>query len=103
MKKKLKVEFIGEEGVDAGGLGKEWLLMVVSEVFKSEYGMLNSHETICVIVGMFTYYPETDTYFFSQLLDSEDGYYFVGMACFFLFHVATNLRCSSRHSNLQQH
>ena len=38
-KKRLKIEFVGEDGVDAGGLTKEWFLLLVREVFSSDYGM----------------------------------------------------------------
>lgn len=44
IKKGLRIEFLGEEGVDAGGLRKEWFLLLVREVFDPlngmcEYGM----------------------------------------------------------------
>lgn len=38
IKKGLRVEFIGEEGVDAGGLRKEWFLLLVREVFDPNHG-----------------------------------------------------------------
>jgi E3 ubiquitin-protein ligase HECTD2 len=40
LKKGLKVEFVGEDGIDAGGLKKEWFLMVAREVFDPNHGML---------------------------------------------------------------
>ena len=40
LKKGLKVHFIGEEGVDAGGLRKEWFLLLVREVFDPNHGKL---------------------------------------------------------------
>ncbi|KAK4162287.1 putative E3 ubiquitin-protein ligase [Cladorrhinum sp. PSN259] len=39
LKKGLKISFAGEEGVDAGGLRKEWFLLLVREVFGRENGM----------------------------------------------------------------
>jgi E3 ubiquitin-protein ligase HECTD2 len=33
LKKRLRVEFVGEPGVDAGGLKKEWFLLLVRELF----------------------------------------------------------------------
>lgn len=39
VKKGLRIEFIGEEGVDAGGLRKEWFLLLVREVFDPNHGM----------------------------------------------------------------
>lgn len=39
IKKGLRIEFVGEEGVDAGGLRKEWFLLLVREVFDPNHGM----------------------------------------------------------------
>ncbi|KAK4455550.1 putative E3 ubiquitin-protein ligase [Podospora aff. communis PSN243] len=39
IKKGLKIVFAGEEGVDAGGLRKEWFLLLVRELFNPDYGM----------------------------------------------------------------
>ncbi|KAK4644820.1 putative E3 ubiquitin-protein ligase [Podospora bellae-mahoneyi] len=39
IKKGLKIVFKGEEGVDAGGLRKEWFLLLVREVFGRDHGM----------------------------------------------------------------
>lgn len=38
IKKGLRIEFQGEEGVDAGGLRKEWFLLLVREVFDPQNG-----------------------------------------------------------------
>lgn len=38
IKKGLRIEFKGEEGVDAGGLRKEWFLLLVRDVFNPEHG-----------------------------------------------------------------
>ena len=38
IKKALRIEFHGEEGVDAGGLRKEWFLLLVREVFNPDHG-----------------------------------------------------------------
>jgi len=38
IKKGLRIEFVGEEGVDAGGLRKEWFLLLVREIFDTRYG-----------------------------------------------------------------
>lgn len=38
IKKGLRIEFTGEEGVDAGGLRKEWFLLLVREVFDPLHG-----------------------------------------------------------------
>ena len=38
IKKGLRIQFVGEEGVDAGGLRKEWFLLLVREIFDTRYG-----------------------------------------------------------------
>lgn len=38
IKKGLRIEFLGEEGIDAGGLRKEWFLLLVREVFDPYHG-----------------------------------------------------------------
>jgi E3 ubiquitin-protein ligase HECTD2 len=40
IKKGLRIEFKGEEGIDAGGLRKEWFLLLVRDVFNPEHGVL---------------------------------------------------------------
>ncbi|KAJ5085990.1 hypothetical protein N7532_010761, partial [Penicillium argentinense] len=39
IKKGLRIEFLGEEGIDAGGLRKEWFLLLVREVFDPHHGL----------------------------------------------------------------
>ncbi|KAK2854378.1 hypothetical protein FQN49_005155 [Arthroderma sp. PD_2] len=39
IKKGLRIEFAGEEGIDAGGLRKEWFLLLVREVFDPLHGL----------------------------------------------------------------
>lgn len=38
LKKKLRVTFVGEAGLDLGGLTKEWFLLLVRQVFHTDYG-----------------------------------------------------------------
>lgn len=40
VKKGLRIEFVGEDGVDAGGLRKEWFLLLCREVFDPLYGKI---------------------------------------------------------------
>mmetsp|Transcript_16299 Transcript_16299/g.41318 ORF Transcript_16299/g.41318 Transcript_16299/m.41318 type:complete len:983 (+) Transcript_16299:44-2992(+) len=40
LRKPLRVEFVGEEGIDDGGLRKEWFQLLVKRLFLPEYGML---------------------------------------------------------------
>jgi E3 ubiquitin-protein ligase HECTD2 len=42
IKKGLRIEFKGEEGIDAGGLRKEWFLLLVRDVFNPEHGMISN-------------------------------------------------------------
>lgn len=44
LKKRLKVQFANEEGMDAGGLAKEWLLLLTRELFSPQYGMYEIEE-----------------------------------------------------------
>ncbi|KAI7964088.1 hypothetical protein MJO29_004515 [Puccinia striiformis f. sp. tritici] len=39
LKKLLKISFVDEEGVDGGGLKKEWFLLLIQELVAPEYGM----------------------------------------------------------------
>ncbi|KAH0614423.1 uncharacterized protein H6S33_000059 [Morchella sextelata] len=67
IKKGLRIEFIGEDGVDAGGLKKEWFLMVARDVFDPNY-------------GMFIYDEDSEyCYFNPHSLESSEEYYLVGM------------------------
>jgi len=38
LKKQLVVEFEGEQGVDEGGVSKEFFQLIVEEIFKPDYG-----------------------------------------------------------------
>ncbi|KAG8282825.1 putative E3 ubiquitin-protein ligase HTD2 [Homalodisca vitripennis] len=52
LKKKLKVSFVGEPGLDMGGLTKEWFLLLIRQIFHPDY-------------GMFVYHPHSRSYWFS--------------------------------------
>ncbi|KAK9455329.1 hypothetical protein V1511DRAFT_521715 [Dipodascopsis uninucleata] len=67
LKKGLKIEFIGEDGVDAGGLRKEWFLLLVREMFDP----LN---------GMFIYEEDSNyCWFNSSTFETSDQYFLVGV------------------------
>ncbi|XP_077438103.1 putative E3 ubiquitin-protein ligase HECTD2 [Vanacampus margaritifer] len=53
LKKKLRVTFVGEAGLDMGGLTKEWFLLLVRRIFHDDY-------------GMFTYMTESRCHWFSS-------------------------------------
>ncbi|KAK5115246.1 hypothetical protein LTR62_001446 [Meristemomyces frigidus] len=66
LKKGLRVQFAGEEGVDAGGLRKEWFLLLVREIFDPNH-------------GMFVYDEESHTcYFNPNSFETSDQYHLVG-------------------------
>ncbi|XP_076315726.1 putative E3 ubiquitin-protein ligase HECTD2 [Tachypleus tridentatus] len=44
LKKKLKVTFVGEPGLDMGGLTKEWFLLLIKQIFDIDYGMFVYHK-----------------------------------------------------------
>jgi ubiquitin-protein ligase E3 A len=42
LKKQLKIQFVGEEGIDEGGVKKEWFQLLVKELFDPKYGMFTT-------------------------------------------------------------
>ncbi|XP_052227166.1 probable E3 ubiquitin-protein ligase HECTD2 isoform X2 [Dreissena polymorpha] len=46
LKKKLKVTFAGEPGLDMGGLTKEWFLLLIKKIFHENYGMFKYNKTV---------------------------------------------------------
>ncbi|KAH8927887.1 ubiquitin-protein ligase E3A [Atractiella rhizophila] len=67
LRKQLKVQFSGEEGIDAGGLKKEWFLIISRELFDPQF-------------GMFTYDEESRLCWFNPAtMESPDEYYLVGV------------------------
>ncbi|MGH0119705.1 UNVERIFIED_CONTAM: hypothetical protein FKN15_058658 [Acipenser sinensis] len=54
LKKKLKVTFVGEAGLDMGGLTKEWFLLLIRQIFHADY-------------GMFAYQMDSQCHWFSSL------------------------------------
>ena len=43
-KKQLKIRFIGEQGIDEGGVKKEYFMLLVRQLFNPEYGMFTYSE-----------------------------------------------------------
>ncbi|KAI8868812.1 hypothetical protein GQ42DRAFT_109092, partial [Ramicandelaber brevisporus] len=39
LKKKLRINFIGEEGIDAGGLTKEWFMLLIRDLMSVDFGL----------------------------------------------------------------
>lgn len=66
LKKQLKVQFAGEEGVDAGGVQKEFFQLIVRQLFDPAY-------------GMFTYSEDSRQFWFNQnSLESESEFELIG-------------------------
>ncbi|TPX32888.1 hypothetical protein SmJEL517_g04094 [Synchytrium microbalum] len=43
-KKKLRIEFVDEQGIDLGGLTKEWFLLLTRDLFDQQFGMFDFDE-----------------------------------------------------------
>lgn len=54
LKKKLRVTFVGEAGLDMGGLTKEWFLLLVRQIFHTDYGETHFHLTGVTVQAIFT-------------------------------------------------
>ncbi|KAI9158462.1 putative E3 ubiquitin-protein ligase mug30 [Paramyrothecium foliicola] len=67
VKKRLRIAFKGEEGIDAGGLRKEWFLLLIREVFNPDH-------------GMFVYDEDSQfCYFNPNSFETSDQFYLVGV------------------------
>ncbi|KAK5931263.1 hypothetical protein CgunFtcFv8_027425 [Champsocephalus gunnari] len=67
LKKQLFVEFEGEQGVDEGGVSKEFFQLVLEEIFNPD-------------IGMFSYDDDTKLFWFnSSSLENEAQYTLVGL------------------------
>ena len=67
IKKGLRIEFIGEEGLDSGGLRKEWFLLLVRDIFDPEH-------------GLFVYDEDSRyCYFNPNTFETSDQFYLVGV------------------------
>ncbi|XP_071455632.1 probable E3 ubiquitin-protein ligase HERC4 [Hetaerina americana] len=69
LKKPLKVKFMGEEAEDAGGVRKEFFLLLMREVLDPKYGMFQQHD-------------ETRAIWFSEAsFEEETMYFLIGLLC----------------------
>ncbi|XP_037037747.1 ubiquitin-protein ligase E3A isoform X1 [Bradysia coprophila] len=67
LKKQLVVEFLGEQGIDEGGLSKEFFQLVVEQIFNPDY-------------GMFIYQEDTRTVWFnSTSFENEAQFTLIGI------------------------
>lgn len=68
-KKPLKVIFVGEEAVDAGGVRKEFFLLIMRELLDPKY-------------GMFRFYEDSRLIWFSdQTFEDSDLFHLIGVVC----------------------
>lgn len=69
LKKPLKIKFCGEEAEDAGGVRKEFFMLLLKEILDPAYGMFKSYE-------------ETNAIWFSEVtFEHEMMYYLIGLLC----------------------
>lgn len=67
LKKGLRIDFHGEEGIDAGGLRKEWFLLLVREIFDPNH-------------GLFVYDEDSQyCYFNPYCFESSEQFFLVGV------------------------
>lgn len=67
IKKGLRIDFVGEEGIDAGGLRKEWFLLLVREIFDPAH-------------GLFLYDEDSQLcYFNPNCFESSEQFFLVGV------------------------
>ncbi|TQS38455.1 hypothetical protein Golomagni_01037 [Golovinomyces magnicellulatus] len=79
IKKGLRITFKGEEGIDAGGLRKEWFLLLVRDVFNPDH-------------GMFTYDEDSGCcYFNPNSFETTDQFFLVGVVLGLAIHNSTIL------------
>jgi ubiquitin-protein ligase E3 A len=91
LKKPLKVKFVGEEGIDQGGVQKEFFQLIVEEIFDPKFGetVISSQlrPSVCALTlgwrwrpGMFSYDEETRRVWFNPFsLETEKQYQLIGM------------------------
>ncbi|XP_028632619.1 probable E3 ubiquitin-protein ligase HERC4 isoform X4 [Grammomys surdaster] len=68
-KKPLKVIFVGEDAVDAGGVRKEFFLLIMRELLDPKYGMFRYHEDSRLI------------WFSDKTFEDSDLFHLIGVIC----------------------
>ena len=69
LKKPLRIKFEDEEAEDAGGVTKEFFMLLIKEILNPDY-------------GMFTEYEETNMMWFNPATFEENSFYFlIGILC----------------------
>lgn len=55
LRKQLRVSFVGEEGIDEGGVQKEFFQIIIKEILDEKYDMFKTQEGILYIL-IFLFY-----------------------------------------------
>lgn len=63
LKKPLKIKFCGEEAEDAGGVTKEFFMLLLREILDPKYGMFKEYEETRAIWFSESPLEETNVYF----------------------------------------
>ena len=69
LKKPLRVKFHGEEAEDAGGVKKEFFMLLLKEILDPKYGMFKQYEESRII------------WFSEDSLEDENMYFLIGILC----------------------
>uniref|UniRef100_A0A1A9WLI1 HECT domain-containing protein n=1 Tax=Glossina brevipalpis TaxID=37001 RepID=A0A1A9WLI1_9MUSC len=69
LKKPLKIKFCGEEGEDAGGVRKEFFMLLSRDLIDPKYGMFKEFEDSRVV------------WFADVTFETEDMYFLIGIIC----------------------
>lgn len=96
-KKPLQVYFHNEEGLDAGGIRKEFFLLLTKEILNPKYGMFSKTLPIELQHTCFSFrlavYQETNTIWFSDYYeeDEEPMYKLIGVKTFLYSRIVKNI------------
>lgn len=76
-KKPLQVFFQNEEGLDAGGIRKEFFLLLTKAILNPQYGMFSKtvHHKFLTVLLLLVFYEETNTIWFSEHVPEEETMY----------------------------
>ena len=69
--------FQNEEGLDAGGIRKEFFLLLTKAILNPQYGMFSKfvHTKSLIFLLLLVFYDETNTIWFSEHVPEEETMY----------------------------
>ena len=69
--------FQNEEGLDAGGIRKEFFLLLTKAILNPQYGMFSKfvHTKSLIFLLLLVFYDETNTIWFSEHAPEEETMY----------------------------